>query len=77
MIRIYFLVGFFPNYDMGDVDSFRALCQYVYAIIGVILCCSERRPIGMHKNRREMEVDGWMMSEKLPENVLLEPKVRQ
>ena len=31
----------------------------------------------MHKNRREMEVDRWMMSEKLPENVLPEPKKRQ
>lgn len=69
--------GFFHNYDMDDVDSDSVLCQYVYAIIGVILCCSERRPNGMHKNRREMEVDGWMMSEKLPGNVLPEPKVRQ
>ena len=69
--------GFFNDYDMDDVDCGSVLCQYVYAIIGVILCCSERRPTGMHKNRREMEVDGWMMSEKLPGNVLLEPKVRQ
>ena len=67
----------FHNYDMGDVDSGSVLCQYVYAIIGVILCCSERRPIGMHKNRREMEVDGWKMSEMLPGNVLPEPKARQ
>ena len=55
---------FFLDYDMDDVDSGSMLCQYVYAIIGVILCCSERRPTGMHKNRREMEVDGWKMSEK-------------
>lgn len=31
----------------------------------------------MHKNRREMEVDGWKMSEMLPGNVLPEPKARQ
>lgn len=68
---------FFLDYDMGDVDSSSVLCQYVYAIIGVILCCSERRPIGMHKNRREMEVDGWKMSEMLPGNALPEPKARQ
>lgn len=68
---------FFLDYDMGDVDSGSVLCQYVYAIIGVILCCSERRPTGMHKNRREMEVDGWMMSETLPWSVLPEPKVHQ